>query len=53
MTRAQTFFVIALSAVAVIILLFTVYVLSSTRWGERWYSDPRARPLSRRRRSES
>lgn len=48
MTRAQTIFVIALSAVALVITLFAVYVLSSTRWGERWYDDPRRRPLSRR-----
>ncbi len=53
MTGAQTVFVIALSAVALIITAFAVYVLSSTRWGERWYDDPRRRPFDRRRADES
>jgi len=52
-TKAQTIFVIALSAVALLITVFALYVLSSTRWGERWYDDPSRRPLDRRRADES
>ena len=37
MTRAQTVFVVALGVVAVLIVVVSVYVVSSTRWGDRWY----------------
>ncbi len=37
MTRAQTIFVVALAAVALVITAVSVYVASSTRWGDRWY----------------
>jgi len=36
-TTAQTVFAVALAAVALGITLFTVYVVSSTMWGDRWY----------------
>jgi hypothetical protein len=36
-TRAQTLFVVALAVVALLITLVSVYVASSTRWGDRWY----------------
>ena len=42
MTRAQTLFVIGLSVVALIIVGFSLYVLSSTRWAQRWYSSSRS-----------
>ncbi len=37
MTEAQTVFVIALSAIAVAIGAFAVYVAGSTMWADRWY----------------
>ena len=37
MTGAQTVFVVALAAVAVVITVASLYVASSTRWGDRWY----------------
>ena len=37
MTRAQTLFVAALAVVALVITVVSVYVASSTRWGDRWY----------------
>ncbi len=37
MTTAQTVFSVALGAVALIITVFSIYVLSSTVWGDRWY----------------
>ena len=42
MTRAQTVFVVALSAIAVLITVFAIYVTSSTMWADRWY-DRRSR----------
>jgi hypothetical protein len=36
-TRAQTVFVVALAVVALVIAAVSVYVASSTRWGDRWY----------------
>jgi hypothetical protein len=30
-------FVVALGVVAVLIVVVSVYVVSSTRWGDRWY----------------
>ncbi len=37
MTRAQTVFVVALGVVALVITVVSLYVASSTRWGDRWY----------------
>ena len=37
MTRAQAVFVVALAVVAVLIVVVSLYVVSSTRWGDRWY----------------
>ncbi len=37
MTRGQTVFVVALGVVALLITVISVYVASSTRWGDRWY----------------
>ncbi len=37
MTTAQTLFAVALGFVALLITLFSLYVLSSTMWGDRWY----------------
>jgi hypothetical protein len=36
-TQAQTVFVVALAVVALLITVASVYVASSTRWGDRWY----------------
>jgi len=36
-TTAQTVFAVALAAVALAITVFSVYVVSSTMWGDRWY----------------
>ena len=41
MTTAQWIFVVALGAIAVLIAFFTVYVVSSTMWGGRWYGRKR------------
>ena len=35
-TTAQTLFSIALGAIALLITFFSLYVISSTKWGERW-----------------
>ena len=43
MTRAQTVFAVALSAVALVILVVSGYVVASTRWGDRWYGRDRGR----------
>jgi hypothetical protein len=37
MTTAQWIFVVALGAIAILIMFFAVYVVSSTMWGGRWY----------------
>ncbi len=37
MTGAQAVFVVALSVVAVIIVVFATYVASTTVWSDRWY----------------
>jgi hypothetical protein len=37
MTTAQWIFVVALGAIAVLITFFSLYVISSTMWGGRWY----------------
>ncbi len=44
MSRAQAVFVVALSAIALLIAAFAVYVASSTMWANRWYGRrPRRR----------
>ncbi|MGI9033819.1 MAG: hypothetical protein ACR2HY_09130 [Acidimicrobiales bacterium] len=48
MTTAQTLFVVALSAIAVLIGLFAVYVVSTTMWGDRWYRPMRSGHAGRR-----
>jgi membrane protein implicated in regulation of membrane protease activity len=40
MTTAQIVFSIALGSIAVGILLFGAYVVSSTMWGNRWIRRP-------------
>ena len=42
-TGAQVLFSIALGAIALFILFFGLYVVSSTMWGERWYRPGRKR----------
>ena len=37
MSRAQVVFALALSVVALVIVAVGGYVVSSTRWGDRWY----------------
>ncbi len=37
MSRAQVIFAVALSVVALVIVAVSGYVVSSTRWGDRWY----------------
>lgn len=37
MTTAQWIFVVALGAIAILIMFFALYVVSSTMWGGRWY----------------
>ena len=37
MTGAQAVFVVALGVIALLITVVSVYVASSTRWGDRWY----------------
>ncbi len=37
MTTAQTIFVVALGVVALLITAVSLYVASSTMWGDRWY----------------
>lgn len=36
-TTAQTLFAIALGFVALLITVFSVYVISTTMWGNRWF----------------
>ncbi|MEA2686258.1 MAG: hypothetical protein QOE93_1453 [Actinomycetota bacterium] len=36
-TPAQVAFSIALGTMALLITVFAVYVVSSTRWSDRWY----------------
>jgi hypothetical protein len=35
-TTAQTIFSIALGLIALLIVFFSLYVASSTMWGDRW-----------------
>ncbi len=37
MTTAQTLFAIALAAITLLITLFSLYVVSTTMWGNRWF----------------
>lgn len=40
-STAQAVFAAALAAVAVLITLFAVYVVSTTIWGDRWVRRPK------------
>ena len=42
MTTAQIVFSVALGIVSLLVVLFAVYVISSTAWGDRW--SGRGRP---------
>ena len=44
MSRAQAVFAVALAVVALVILFVSGYVISSIRWGSRWYGRGRHRP---------
>ena len=44
MSRAQGIFAVALAVVALVILVVGGYVISSIRWGRRWYRRGRDRP---------
>jgi uncharacterized membrane protein YeiB len=37
MTTAQVLFSIALGAIALFIVVYTLYVAGSTMWGDRWF----------------
>ncbi len=37
MTTAQIVFATALGIVALMVVLFAAYVISSTAWGDRWF----------------
>ncbi len=37
MTTAQIVFAIALGIVALMVVVFSAYVISSTVWGDRWF----------------
>lgn len=41
MSGPQIAFLVALSAMAVLITFFALYVASSTMWGDRWYRRKR------------
>jgi hypothetical protein len=41
MSTAQIIFAIALAVVALIIVFFTLYVLNTTIWGNRWVRQPK------------
>jgi hypothetical protein len=36
MTPAQVAFAVALGGITLLVLFFALYVVSSTRWGDRW-----------------
>jgi hypothetical protein len=36
-SRGQVVFAVALTAISVLIVVVGAYVVSSTRWGDRWY----------------
>ena len=44
MSRAQAIFAVALSLIALVIVLVGGYVVSSIRWGDRWYRRGRDAP---------
>ncbi len=37
MSRAQVIFAVALAVISLAIVVVGGYVVSSTRWGDRWY----------------
>ncbi len=41
MSRAQVMFAVALAAIALLIVVVGAYVVSSIRWGDRWYGRGR------------
>ncbi len=41
MSGAQVVFAVALAAVSLLVVLFGVYVVSSTMWGDRWTKRPK------------
>ncbi len=41
MSRAQVVFGVALAIVALVIVVVGGYVVSSARWGDRWYRSGR------------
>ncbi|MEA2827941.1 MAG: hypothetical protein QOG43_2380 [Actinomycetota bacterium] len=41
MTPAQVAFSIALGTITLLVTGFGIYVVSSTRWGDRWYRGRR------------
>lgn len=43
MSTAQIVFSIALTVVGVIIVWFSLYVLNTTMWGNRWVRAPKKR----------
>ncbi len=43
MSQAQVVFAVALAVVALVIVIVGGYVLSSARWGDRWYGRSRGR----------
>ena len=44
MSRAQAVFAVALAAIALLILVVGGYIVSSIRWGDRWYGRGRDQP---------
>ncbi|HVF32221.1 MAG TPA: hypothetical protein VM933_04200 [Acidimicrobiales bacterium] len=48
MTTAQVVFAAALGSIAILITLFSLYVLSSTVWGDRWVRKGGAEPAGSR-----
>jgi hypothetical protein len=40
LTMAQTFFTIALGVVAVVVMAFGLYVVSTVVWADRWVRRP-------------
>ncbi len=41
MSRAQAVFAVALAAITLLIVVVGGYVVSSIRWGDRWYGRGR------------
>jgi len=40
-SKAQLIFMAAFTVITAVITVFTLYVLSSTMWGGRWYRRPK------------